>query len=194
MYSSSRGPQYYSDIQNALLTPPGGAADVYKDSFSAAASLLGHSKAAAASNGAYGIVCVNGYSSSPLGINMTSSADAYAVTPPSSVSPQESYMSPFLDHLHADSAALMQPYCTGASGVGGGGGGGGGGTSRGLDGSLGMPIKPHAYSLPVVHGSNSYDPYHGGYYASNVGMATYNHYMGGNAAHYLDSMKNTNSW
>lgn len=188
VYSSR--PQYY-DIQNALLTPPGaGSVDVYKDSF-AAVSLLNHSKTPPDSGGSYSGL-TNCYSSSPLGIGMPANmaanmaADAYAMTPPSSVSPQESYMSQFLDHLHAD-RAMMHQYCSGTSG---------------RENSLTMPIRPQAYSLPAAaHGTSqlaAYEhsmPYHAtGYYSSNVGMATYNYVAGSNPSHYRDAMKNVNSW
>ena len=218
----STRPQYYADIQNVLLTPPGGtgcggggiggggtsAADLYRDSF--ATSLLGHHhhhhsktppSGVGGGTGGYGLV--NGcYAPSPLGVSMAAAnmADAYAMTPPSSVSPQESYAAAqFLDHLqHSDAtaAAMMQQYCVGG-GVGGG-----------------MPIKPQAYSLPSAHGggggggggvggSGSYEhsslPYHhhSGYYPSNVGLAAYNCMSTANVAaanHYRDAMKNANAW
>lgn len=194
---SSRS-QYY-DIQNALLTPPGGGGntgagggpgEIYKDVF--ALSLLNHSKTPPDSS--YGLT--NCYSSSPLGIGMpanmvTAGNDAYAMTPPSSVSPQESYMSQFLDHLHADRATMMQQYCAGN------------GAAR--DAALAMPVRPQAYALPAAaHVGSQLAPYDypmaayptSSYYPSNVGMATYNYMTGGGGgpAHYRDAMKNANSW
>jgi len=176
--SQAAAAQYYSNMQNALLTPPGGGGcnELYKDSF--AASLLNHSRV---SNG-YALMNSSYSTSNGGGAPPTlSMADAYAITPPSSVSPQEGH-SFLVDHLISSStserdttaAAMMQGYC-------------------------GLPIRPHAYSLSAS-GAGGYDQqvamaqYQGYYSASNL-SSPYNCMSGASSAaaaesHYHDSMKN----
>jgi len=180
---SAAAAQYYSNIQCALLTPPSGGNDnndLYCNSF--AASILNHSKSA--SNG-YSLM--NGYTPSVvgggcLGTSSLNMADAYTITPPSSVSPLEGGH-PFLasssstgERDVAATAAMMQGYC-------------------------GLPIRPHAYSLSGGYDQQSaLGPYSGYYSASNL-ASTY-HCMAGAgavvaasaAAQYRDAMKHANSW
>ena len=82
-------PQYYSDVQSSLLTPPGATTDPYKDSFGVASSKTSPTSTSYTSNLHY---MPNSMASS------TGMPDGYSMTPPSSVSPQEKYS--YGDQLH----------------------------------------------------------------------------------------------
>ena len=177
-------PQYYGDItQTSLLTPPGSTTDPYKDMSPFSTPQV----APAAKTPPTTYSLMSGYSSNPISVAMApnmSAVDSYGMTPPSSVSPQEKYASPF-DQCHTDSAgASVRQYST-------------------LDGPThAMPIKPQAYPLPAhanSHMAAAYDRTSqytaSSYYApSAASFPTYNHAASPSPAHYRDSAKNTVGW
>ena len=150
---SHRTPQYYSDMQSSLLTPPGGstgmAGDTYKDMVSPfVPTQMGVSKASAGSL-AYNLMAA--YPTNPINVSMASSlSDSYGLaTPPSSVSPQDSYSNPFANQLLAETSSgrKYRQFCHEASGI---------------------PIKPQAYPLPAhatlptyEHAKDTLLPLHG---------------------------------
>ena len=178
-------PQYYGDItQTSLLTPPGSTTDPYKDMSPFSTPQV----APAAKTPPTTYSLMSGYSSNPISVamgpNMSAAGDSYGMTPPSSVSPQEKYASPF-DQCHADNAsASVRQYP--------------------LDGSThAMPIKPQAYPLPAhanAHMAAAYDrtgqyTAASGYYPpSAASFPSYNHAASPSPAHYRDATKNAVGW
>ena len=183
-------PQYYGhDVQGSLLTPPGpvgGAADAYKDTspFSVPSQVGNPSSSAKTPPATYGgtgggLMAASSYSSNPISVmssNMAGS-DSYSMTPPSSVSPQDKYASPFpgstSDQCHTD--AQYRQYAD---------------TSA-------LPIKPHAYPLPAhVNPTAAYDrtpaAQYAGYYAQTGTFPGYAHASSPTPAHYRDAAKNGN--
>lgn len=134
-------PQYYSDVQSSLLTPPGATTDPYKDTFSSTTS-----KSSPPISTSYMTNNMTHYNSTNstlptanlVGGGLTGLdpvATGYnSMTPPSSVSPQEKYASA----SYGDQ--LLQHY------------------GSGLDTSVNMPIKPQAYGPggPLPAHSNSH--------------------------------------
>ena len=177
-------PQYYGDItQTSLLTPPGSTTDPYKDMSPFSTPQV----APAAKTPPTTYSLMSGYSSNPISVAMApnmSTGDSYGMTPPSSVSPQEKYASPF-DQCHAD-------------------GTGGSVRQYPLDGTThAMPIKPQAYPLPAHANAHmaaaAYDrtgQYTGsGYYTpSAASFPTYNHAASPSPVHYRDATKNSVGW
>ncbi len=193
-------PQYYSEhhhhhMQTSLLTPPGSSTDPYKDMspFSAAAPQVApavktppttYSLMSGVGGGGGG-----GYSTNPLSVamapNMTGT-ETYGMTPPSSVSPQEKYASPF-DPCHS-----LDPSTTAPSQL----------RQYPLDSATHtMPIKPQAYPLPAHANAHTaaYDRSASGYAASGYYTPTasfpgYNHASSPTPAHYRDASKNSVGW
>ncbi len=189
-------PQYYGDhshhhhMQTSLLTPPGSTTDPYKDmSPFTSASTPQVAPAAKTPPTTYSLMSA-GYSSNPISVAMgtnMATADSYGMTPPSSVSPQEKYSSPF-DQCHPDSASQLRQYAT---------------ATTPLDGAThAMPIKPQAYPLPAhanAHMAAAYDRSSqyaaSSYYApSAASFSSYNHTGSPSPAHYRDSGKNSVGW
>ena len=180
---SHRTPQYYSDMQSSLLTPPGGstgmAGDAYKDMVSPfAPTQMGVSKGSAGSL-AYNLMAA--YPTNPINVSMASSlSDSYGLaTPPSSVSPQDSYSNPFANQLLAETSSgrKYRQFCHEASGI---------------------PIKPQAYPLPAhatlptyEHAKPPYSP-STGYYGNT--FASYSHISSPAPAHYHEGSKNRSTW
>ena len=170
-------PQYYGDVQSSLLTPPGSTSDPYKDVSPFSAPQV--APAAKTPPTTYSIM--SNYSNAisvAMAPNMT---ESYGITPPSSVSPQEKYASPF-DQCHAESgASQLRQYP--------------------LEGSTHpMPIKPQAYPLPAHANAHmtAYDrsaQYSAtSYYSATPSFPSYNHTTSPAPAHYHESAKNTASW
>ena len=179
---SHRTPQYYSDMQSSLLTPPGGASianDAYKDMVSPfVPSQMSVTKASAGSL-AYNLMAA--YPSNPINVSMaTTLSDSYGLsTPPSSVSPQDNYSNPFANQLLAETSSgrKYRQFCHEASGI---------------------PIKPQAYPLPAhaalptyEHTKTPYSP-STGYYGNT--FASYSHISSPAPAHYHESSKNRSTW
>ena len=174
---SHRTPQYYSDMQPSLLTPPGGGSivsDAYKDMVSPfAPSQMSVGKASAGSL-AYNLMAA--YPSNPINVSMAASlSDSYGLaTPPSSVSPQDSYSNPFTNQLLTEtpSGRKYRQFCHEASGI---------------------PIKPQAYPHPAHAALPTYE--HSKtptYYGNSFG--SYGHISSPTPAHYHESGKNRGTW
>ncbi len=170
-------PQYYGDVQSSLLTPPGSTSDPYKDVSPFSAPQV--APAAKTPPTTYSIM--SNYSNAisvAMAPNMT---ESYGITPPSSVSPQEKYASPF-DQCHAESgASQLRQYPLEAS-------------------THPMPIKPQAYPLPAHANAHmtAYDrsaQYSAtSYYSPTPSFPAYNHTASPAPAHYHEAAKNTASW
>jgi neuronal PAS domain-containing protein 1/3 len=198
---------YYSnsapvDAQSILLTPPG-PGDVYRtdSAFMSAASLTHSSKtspngggssaaAAAAAVAAMGHAASGGVGYGLMGYGSTG-IDAYAMTPPSSVSPQDAYTAAVSQyslehptdaglyhhaaaahHLHHQHHNAMKSLHYGGTGTGSGS------TSAAVayDQSAAMSYHQAAAAAAMA----------AGYYSSNGGLAAY-------GVHYRDAMKHANA-
>ncbi len=165
---------YHGDVQNNLLTPPGGATDPFKDYGSATNSQIENHAKTPPCTSAYSSY-VGNYSSSPISVSMgTTMSDAYAMTPPSSVSPQEKFVSQFADQSHIDMAGLRQ-----------------------YETSLTMPIKPQVYPLPA-HANSHLSAYDrsvqyssAGYYSP--GFTSYS-MQSPTPAHFRETSRTANPW
>ena len=174
---SHRTPQYYTDMQPSLLTPPGGGivSDAYKDMVSPfAPPQMSVGKASAAGSLAYNLMAA--YPSNPINVSMAASlSDSYGLaTPPSSVSPQDSYSNPFTNQLLTEtpSGRKYRQFCHEASGI---------------------PIKPQAYPHPAHAALATYE--HSKtptYYGNSFG--SYSHISSPTPAHYHESGKNRGTW
>ena len=166
-------PQYYGDMQSNLLTPP--ASDSYKDQAFSTSPLT----SAAKSPSTYAVMPT--YTTNPITVAMsTPMAEGYVnMTPPSSVSPQEKFQSPFADQCFTD--GVSSPY------------------RQYQENSHPMPIKPQAYPLPAHAHPTSYDRSNTqfaspSYYGHAPGFPTYNHVPSPNSSQYRDATKTTNPW
>ena len=172
-------PQFYSDMQASLLTPPGGSSEAaYKD----AAAHFSASQMAAKSQASAGYAGLSAYTTNPISVTMSTGSETYSMTPPSSVSPQEKYPSPFTEPCYDAGANQYRQYMVTAEGS-----------------TLPMPIKPQAYPLPAhAHSASSYErsgPQYvspPSYYGAASGFTAYG--SSPTPAHYHETTKNTNSW
>ena len=162
-------PQYYGDMQGSLLTPPGQGTESYKDSTFSVPQVNPPSKTPPATYGSL----MSAYSSNPISVMSTNMSESYSMTPPSSVSPQDKYSSPFTDQCHTDTSQYRQ-YAEST-----------------------LPIKPHAYPLPAHVNTAAYDRSGAqyaaaGYYAQTGSFPAYSHTSSPSPAHYRDATKNGN--